>query len=81
MLAQHKATSKYFAHKVFDRKNQKNDSEVIDYKKEAKALQMCRGIEETIQMYEIIENTDNVIIVTNYIAGDDLVNYALHNEI
>ena len=57
------------------------DSNLIDFDREIKALTMCRGINETIQIYEVIENKETVTIVTNYVDGDDLVNFAMHNEI
>ena len=57
------------------------DSGLIDFDREIKALTMCRGIQETIQLYEVIENKESLTIVTNYVEGDDLVNFAMHNEI
>ena len=81
MLAKHKATLKNFALKIFEKASFAKDNNLIDIDREIKALNACRGIRQIIQMYEVFETKETVVLVTNYLEGNDIVHFAQHLQI
>ena len=53
----------------------------MEIRNEIDALNSCRGKEQTIQLYEVIECEETIALVTSYLEGGDLIKYSVTNGI
>ena len=75
--AQHRATGQKVALKVFCQELFNEEVEdICGPEQEFEALRACSGVEQVLQVVELIKDGDISVIVTELMEGDDLINFA-----
>ena len=57
-----------------------DESNLVDYEREVKALIASSGINQAIKLHEVIHNYETVVLVTEYLEGNNLADYAYMNN-
>ena len=78
-LALHTPTNEYVAIKILEKSQIQDNDEIFLLEKEINCLKALSH-PNIIQIYEIIENTNNFYIVMEYASGGDLFNYIVQNK-
>ena len=75
----HIPTKEYVAIKILEKSRIHDKEELERVEKEIKYLKMFNH-PNIIQIYEVIENTENFYIVMEYVEGGELFNYIVEHE-
>lgn len=78
-LALHTPTNEYVAIKILEKSKIQDNDEIFFLEKEINCLKALSH-PNIIQIYEIIENTNNFYIVMEYASGGDLFNHIVQNQ-